>query len=177
MLTDMRQFIKDFIRRFIRQKQAGGICSLRLQASFTVEAAVVMNIVLLTLVSLILRCFTLHDEVMAKSTLLEALECYTHRNTEAEEESSWTDADKTEKISPDEISYFRILPSEIEISDKLTELRPSAKIDWNGESYKVDSSHLAMETIMRLAAVKDGLDEKKETVEAEGDENLREGNP
>lgn len=127
----------------------------RLKASFTVEAALVMSIVLLTITALILHAFSLHDETMAGSVLLYTLESYAHRNQNEE-------TDDTDTFSQDNTQYFQKTPSEIRMDEDLVDLKLIAESDWDGETMKAEKIRPKIETLMRLITVKDGLDKKKD---------------
>jgi len=119
----------------------------KIAGSLTVEAAVVVSTVLITIASMLLMEFRLHDRLAAQNALYYALENYSYRNP---------DTDSIEQISRTaNADSFYILNSHpsVSLSPGLLTYEISGEISSDKNAGAVKTGHVRTETLLRASVL------------------------
>jgi len=127
-----------------KTEEAGG-----LSASLTVEAAVVVSIVLISIASMLMMEFRLHDRLAAKTALYFALESYSYRNQEQQS------IEQINQMANSGNYYILNNHPTVELSTGILEFHASGSIDFGGATLGKNTIHVRTENLLRASVLAD----------------------
>lgn len=125
-------------------KMMGKIMEKSIEASYTVEAALIMAITLFLMASLLTEAFRVHSQVTADMILQEALEQSAHREGETRTEEILEKANRSLQ------SYFRCKDMQIYIEEKEKCFEGTASGSLDSYEHKISIKAFDPEGFLRL---------------------------